>query len=236
MRLDEKIVLLGLTSSRSQAVNYIKLGYVAVDGLIIKKPSYFVNNHQLVKLKNKIIYVNRGALKLASVAEKFKLDFKNKTILDVGSSTGGFTDFSLKNGARKIVAVDVGSFQLHPSLINNPKIELYEKTDIRDFITKELFDYILIDVSFISISHIIEKIYLLASKDTLVCLLIKPQFETSKNNLNDIGIVKNDRIRRDIFKNIEKKFFKNFLIINKADSIIFGKKGNHERFYLLKKI
>ncbi len=236
MRLDEKIVRLGLTSSRSQAANYIKLGYVMVNDAVIKKPSYFINDYHTVRLNNEIIYINRGALKLASIAEKFKLDFTDKIILDIGSSTGGFTDYCLKNGAKKIIAVDVGSFQLHPSLVGNPKIELYEKTDIRNFITKEIFDYILIDVSFISISHILDKVYSLASKNTIICLLVKPQFETSKNDLNAFGVVKNDHIRRDILKKIENNFFKNFLILNKSDSMIFGRKGNRERFYLLKKI
>jgi len=236
MRLDEKLVQLGLMSSRSQAVNYIKLGYVQIDGCIVKKPSFSVDSHSQILLNKNVVYVSRAALKLESVAQTFKLNFNQKIILDVGSSTGGFSDFALKNGAKKVVAVDVGSFQLHPSLINHPKIELHEKLDIRYFKTHDRFDYILVDVSFISLKDIMDKIYDLSRSKTLVCILVKPQFETQANNLNSLGIVKNDHIRRDILKKTESITFKNFLIINKADSLISGRKGNQERFYLLRKI
>jgi len=236
MRLDEKLVQLGLISSRSQAVNYIKLGYVQVDSRVVKKPSLFVNDNNQILLKKDVIYVSRAALKLESVSKQFKLVFNQKIVLDVGSSTGGFSDFALKNGAKKVIAVDVGSFQFHPSLINHPKIELHEKLDIRNFETNQKFDYILIDVSFISLKDIMDKIYNLCQLKTIVCVLVKPQFETQANDLNSLGIVKNDHIRRDILKKTETVTFKKFLIINKADSLVSGRKGNQERFYLLRKI
>lgn len=236
MRLDEKVFRLGLTSSRSQALNYIKLGFIKVNNQIILKPSHQVNSTDQIILDKSLIYVSRAALKLESVYQKFNLDFKNKIVLDVGSSTGGFIDFCLKHGARKVIGVEIGSSQLHPSLINHHQVINYEKKDIRDFNSNLRFDYILIDLSFISLKHVINKIYNLANKQTLICVLVKPQFETEQKNLNSFGVVKNNHIRRKIFKKVEENIFSKFLILNKADSLINGKKGNQERFYLIKKI
>lgn len=179
-------------------------------------------------------YVSRAGLKLASVAEALKLDFKDKTVLDVGSSTGGFTDYALQHGARKVVAVDIGTNQLHPSLRNNPKIELHEKTDICDFITAENIDIVVADVSFISLREILPHAAKLSSKQTRIVAMVKPQFE-SRNGLKHKGIIKNDKIRRAILKDFEAWARNYFVILDKADSAVKGAKGNLERFYLLRK-
>src|SRR5438552_731955 len=100
-------------------------------------------------------YVSRGALKLASVADVLELDFKGKTVLDVGSSTGGFSDYALQHGAVRVIAVEAGTGQMHPSLRDDPRIELHEKTDIRDFKTDQAIDLAVIDVSFISLRDIL---------------------------------------------------------------------------------
>ena len=131
-RLDVELASRGLVSSRSQAENWIRLGQVTVDGKVAKKPGMMVCEESLIELTAKDQYVSRAGLKLASVAELFGISFSGKTVLDVGSSTGGFTDYALQHGAKKVFAVDVGTDQLHPSLRDNPKIELHEKTDIRD--------------------------------------------------------------------------------------------------------
>lgn len=130
-RLDHALVLRGLVSSRSQAENWIKLGKVTVDGRVVAKPGFFVRTDAKVELQAEEQYVSRAGLKLASVAKLLGLSFKGKIVLDVGSSTGGFTDYALQYGAKKVYAVDVGTDQLHPSLRGDPRIELYEKTDIR---------------------------------------------------------------------------------------------------------
>ena len=178
-------------------------------------------------------YVGRAALKLASAADKFKLDFKNKTVLDVGSSTGGFTDYALRHGAAKVIAVEIGTNQLHPSLRLNPKVELHEKTDIRQFETDENPDIILIDVSFVSLRQILLAVAKLGSSDTQIAALLKPQFEATTKDLNN-GVIKNDSIRRRIFKDFEQWIKSYFIVVAKADSELAGAKGNHERFYLLK--
>lgn len=135
-RLDQYLAANGLVRSRSEAENWIKLGKVTVDGTVIMKPGFFVGERADVKLKTTERYVSRAGLKLASVAKLLGINFADKTVLDVGSSTGGFTDYALQHDAKKVIAVDVGTDQLHPSLHGNPRIELHEKTDIRNVFLK----------------------------------------------------------------------------------------------------
>lgn len=179
-------------------------------------------------------YVSRAALKLESVATDLNINFKNKTVLDVGSSTGGFTEYALRHGALKVVAVDVGSNQLHQSLRQNKQIELHEKTDIRSFKTGEAFDLVLIDVSFISLRDILLPIKSLITKQTEVIAMVKPQFEAG-SNLKNKGVIKNEHIRRQILKDFEHWVKPNYIIKNKLDSAVSGAKGNQERFYLMHK-
>lgn len=233
-RLDIELTKRGLATSRSQSESWIKLGKVTVDGKTVTKPGTFVNENVAINLVADEQYVSRAGLKLASVAKLLKLDFKNKIVLDVGSSTGGFTDYALKHGAKKVFAVDVGTEQLHPSLRGNPKIELHEKTDIRDFqIDGDKPDIIVIDVSFISLREILPHLVKnLSSKNTQIAAMLKPQFEAGKNQTNK-GIIKNDAIRRQILKDFEVWARQYFVIKDKRDSDVHGAKGNQERFYLL---
>jgi len=236
LRLDRELLRRGLVSTRSQAESYIKLGYVTVNGLVDKKAGSLTSEKDNIEITINQQYVSRAALKLASVAELFKLQFKDLVVLDVGSSTGGFTDFALRSGARKVIDVEVGSHQLHESLRSNPKIELHEQTDIRDINQlSERVDIILIDVSFISLRDILPFITSLCDKNTKIVAMVKPQFEAIQDNLKHKGVIKNNKIRRDILKNFELWAQNLFIIINKADSNVTGAKGNHERFYLLKK-
>ncbi len=179
--------------------------------------------------------MSRAGLKLASVAETLKLNFGDKVVLDVGSSTGGFTDFALKHGAKKVIAVDVGTDQLHPSLHSNPRIELHEKTDIRDFNTDKTIDIVVADVSFISLRNILPHVAKLCNKNTQVVAMVKPQFEAIQSSHKHKGVIKNDKIRRDILKDFEAWAQTKFIIRDKADSEISGSGGNQERFYLLQK-
>lgn len=231
-RLDEVLVKRGLVATRSQAENYIKLGYVLVNGKNVTKSGEPIGSDSRVELILKEQYVSRAALKLVSVAGKFKLDFKDKTVLDVGSSTGGFTDFALRHGAKKVIAVDVGANQMHPSLRGNPKVDLHERTDIRSFESKTPPDIILIDVSFISLRQVLPHIAGTANKKTQIVALLKPQFEAGKGALNK-GVVKNDKLRRQILREFELWSKKGLIIRDKADSSISGAHGNVERFYLL---
>lgn len=231
-RLDKELTLRGLVSSRSQAENYIKLGVVSVNNKVVTKPGFAVSDKDKVQLVSEQ-YVSRAALKLASIAKQFSLDFRDTTVLDVGSSTGGFTDYALQHGAEKVVAVDVGTNQLHQSLRMNKKILLFEKTDIRDFSTVEKFNFIVADVSFISLTKILPSLKTLCQKDTALIMMCKPQFEAGPNQTNK-GIIKNSAVRRQILKDFESWVVSNgFKIIDKADSQVAGTKGNVERFYKL---
>lgn len=225
----------GLASTRSQAEHYIKLGYVQVDGHNAVKPHQPVGSENKITLSIKEQYVSRAALKLASVASKLNLDFKNKIVLDVGSSTGGFTDYALRHGAMKVIAVDVGSDQLHPSLRGNPRIELHEKTDIRSFQKPRLTpDIVLIDVSFISLREVLPTVIKLSGSKTHIVAMCKPQFEAGAGQVSR-GVVKNDTMRRQILKDFEAWVRQYLTVIDKSDSSVAGAKGNLERFYLLRK-
>lgn len=233
-RLDVVLAARGMTNSRSQSESWIKLGKVTVDGKTATKSGQFVGTDAKIVLNAEVQYVSRAGLKLASVARILGVDFREKVVLDVGSSTGGFTDYALKNGAKKVYAVDVGTDQLHPSLQANKRIELHEKTDIRDFyIQHETPDIIVIDVSFISLREVLPHLVdHLSNKSTQVVAMVKPQFEAGKDQTNK-GIIKNDAIRRQILKEFEAWAKQYFVIVDKRDSDVAGAKGNQERFYLL---
>ena len=235
-RLDQAMVQRGLVSSRSQAESWIKLGKVKVDGRPVVKSGTFVRDDTVVELTAKEQFVSRAGLKLASVAKLLQLDFRGAAVLDVGSSTGGFTDYSLQNGATKVYAVDVGTDQLHPSLRKRAEIELHEKTDIRDFYLPEdqRPDIVVIDVSFISLRDVLPHIQReLTHANTQVVAMLKPQFEAGRNQTNK-GIIKNESVRRQILKDFEIWAKEFFVIQDKRDSDVSGAKGNTERFYLLK--
>jgi len=244
------MVAKGLVASRSQADSWIGLGKVTVDGKVAKKSGVFVNDRADIKLTAVDRYVSRAGLKLASVATLLGVDFNGKIVLDVGSSTGGFTDYALQNGASKVFAVDVGTEQLHPSLRGNPKIDLHEKTDIRDVIVGKFIkgdeiyggsktliaqtpDIVVMDVSFISLREILPHIAKeLSGKETHIVAMLKPQFEAGREQVNK-GIIKNDAVRRQILRDFEQWAKQFFVIIDKRDSEVAGSKGNRERFYLL---
>lgn len=232
-RLDHLLVQRGQVPTRSQAESWIKLGKVTVDGAVITKPGYFVRDDSVIELKAPERYVSRAGLKLASVAEKLGVGFADTVVLDVGSSTGGFTDYALQHGARKVFAVDVGTDQLHPSLRDDKRIELHEKTDIRDFIPADVPDIVVMDVSFISLREILPHVAEISGKDTRVVAMLKPQFEAGRHQVNK-GVIKNDAMRRQILKDFEAWTREYFVILDKADSDVAGAKGNRERFYLLK--
>ena len=232
-RLDVELVQRGLVQSRSQAENYVKLGVVYVNKKVIQKAGTPVTETDVIDVQTAGQYVSRAGLKLASVAEKLHVNFQNKTVLDVGSSTGGFTDYALQHGAKKVFAVDVGTDQLHPSLRSDKRIELHEKTDIRDFFPPDPVDIVVIDVSFISLREILPHIAKIAPRGAEIVAMLKPQFEAGRGQTNK-GVIKNNTVRRKIIADFESWAEQYFIIQSKRDSEIAGQKGNVERFYLLK--
>ena len=196
--------------------------------------------------------VSRAENKLAGAAQAFSYDFRGKTVLDIGSSTGGFTEYALLRGAKKVIAVEKGTRQMKAPLRFDPRIDLREKTDIfsvtrnslsrdqneineNESKTETRIDTILADVSFISLKQVLlHAKKQLASPQTDFLVMLKPQFEARPFQLKN-GIVKNETIRRDIIKDFEAWLKNNgFLIVNKRDNTLAGKNGNLERFYFLK--
>lgn len=235
LRLDQLLVRLHLVPTRSQAESWIKLGRVRVDGVTVTKPGTFTRQDATVTLEATEQYVSRAGLKLASVAEKLSLDFTGAIVLDVGSSTGGFTDFALRHGAKKVYAVDVGTEQLHPSLRGDERIELHEKTDIRDFSPLDTPDIVVMDVSFISLRELLPHIAAISRPQTQIVAMLKPQFEAGRGQASK-GVIKNDSVRRQILREFEAWSKRLFVIRNKADSDVAGAHGNRERFYLIQKM
>lgn len=236
LRLDQALVQRGLVTSRSQAESYIKLGQVTLNGKLANKAGIPVGDDDKLEVMVAEQFVSRAGLKLASVAETLGITFDGKTVLDIGSSTGGFTDYALKHGARQVIAVDVGTNQLHPALRNDPRIKLFEQTDFRDLPKPEqAIDIMVADVSFISLREILPHAHDIGDANTLYIMMVKPQFEAGAE-LKHKGVIKNDRVRRQILKDFEGWVHKLFIIRAKADSEVAGAHGNRERFYLLTKI
>ena len=198
IRLDKLLVQNGVFSSRERAQDAILQNTIKVEGKIINKPSKEVEenaNIEVIDIFNK--YVSRGGLKLEKAIEDFSLDFSDKIVLDIGSSTGGFTDCALKHGARHITAIDVGSNQLHPSLRNLSQIISIENKDFRELtpedVSQQKYDFIVSDVSFISLTHLIPYFHLFLKPEGECMLLIKPQFEAGHSFLNKNGIVTDEK-------------------------------------------
>ena len=176
--------------------------------------------------------VTRGYHKIEGAARAFRYDFRNKTVLDIGSSTGGFTEYALDHGAKKVIAVEKGTNQMKSPLRHDPHIDLHEKTDIFDFKLSNEIDTVMADVSFMSLKPILK--YLKVLKDTDFLMMLKPQFEARPDQLNR-GVVKNNTIRREIIKDFESWLARSgYIIIKKHDNELKGKTGNQERFYWLK--
>lgn len=233
-RLDQYMKDHGLVPSRSQAESFIRMSQVKVNGKVTTKTGTMIGADDTVVLLALDQYVSRAALKLASVADALGLDFRGKTVLDVGSSTGGFTQYALRKGAERVIAVEVGTDQLHTSLRNDPRIELHEKTDIRDFSTDVPIDVVVADVSFISLREILPSVRRLCRPSTLLAIMVKPQFEAQASSVKHKGVIKNDRVRRGILNDFEQWAKQFFVLVEKADSSVAGSKGNVERFYLLR--
>lgn len=235
-RLDVLLVKKGLAPSRAQAAAYIMSGRVKVDGKTADKAGHSYDEQSPLSLESAARYVSRGALKLESVAQKLELDFTGKVVLDVGSSTGGFTDYALQHGSVKVYAVDVGTGQLDNRLREDARVVAMEKTDIRSVNElPEKADMAVIDVSFISLKLVLPPVAKLIKKDGYIVAMVKPQFEADRKTASmHKGVIKNDTIRRRILKDFEEWSASKFLLVKKADSEIAGAKGNIERFYLLK--
>lgn len=233
MRLDKELVERGLAPTRTKAQELIDNKYAKVNGKIATKASFNINDEDTIEIisNDTLKYVSRGGLKLEEATNNFNIDFIDKTVMDIGSSTGGFTDCALQHGAKKVICIDVGTDVMVEPLKNNPRVDLHEQLNLKD-IPSELFndvDVIVSDVSFISIKREIDKICDQDKKYDLI-LLIKPQFECGKDIANKYkGIILDKDIHYNILKDITKYLEdRKYYINNVCASPIKGGDGNIE--------
>ena len=237
-RLDELLVEKNLIESRNKAQGIILSGLVYVNNQKIDKPGKRFSDDVEILVKSLPKFVSRGGLKLEHAIKNFKINVKDKICMDIGASTGGFTDCLLQFGAKKVYSIDVGYGQLHYSLRNNPKVINIERCNFRyierDKI-KDKIDICTIDVSFISLKLIIPKcIEFLKDRGSIIAL-IKPQFEAGKNEVEKGGIIKSPEKHKKILNNLKEFFINTRLKIEGLiESPILGQKGNKEFLIYLK--
>lgn len=209
-------------------------GQVSSLGRRLDKPGQSFDSGIELHLKHQPRYVSRAGDKLASVAEVLGLDFAGKTVLDVGSSTGGFTDFALQNGAVKVYCVDVGTAQLAYKLRQDPRAIVMEQTDIRAAKLPGPADIAVIDVSFVSLTKILEAVAALVTAQAPIVAMVKPQFEAGKALADKYhGVIPLGTERDEVLAALRLWTEERFEIIAEADSGLAGAEGNVERFFLL---
>lgn len=237
MRLDCYLVEKHFFDTRNKAQTAIKEEAIRVDGKIITKANFEVHEDAMIEIiKQTNLYVSRGGYKLAKAIEEFQLDFEDKIVLDIGASTGGFTDCALKNGARLVYSVDVGTNQLDESLRNKEEVVVLEQTNILEIASLPTqIDFIVMDVSFVSIEKILPAIDRFLTDDNSFVCLIKPQFELGKKYFKN-GVVKNKNDHLRVLKQLTEALKKYHMGISKLTvSPILGSSGNKEFLAYIKR-
>ena len=239
IRLDKMLFEKGLVESREKAKALIIAGEVLVNGIVTDKAGAQVTPDDELTIKNKMPFVSRGGLKLAQAVNEFKIDLKDKIAMDVGASTGGFTDCMLQYGAVKIYAIDVGYGQFDWSLRKDERVVLLEKTNIRYLKKSSVPDEIdtaAIDVSFISLTKVIPNLLEFLKPSGEIVALIKPQFEADRKNIGKGGVVKDESKRIEVVEMI-KTWSENrgLEVIGTTTSPIKGPKGNVEYLIYMRK-
>ena len=240
-RLDLILVEREFFETREKAKREIMAGNVIVnEQVVIKAGTMFKDNDELnIRVKDKLKYVSRGGLKLEKAIKAWDLDFSDKLVLDIGASTGGFTDFALQNGARRVYSVDVGKNQLDWKLRNDEKVVSLEEMHIKDLkeedIENKKVDFIVIDVSFISLTKVIPYFKKFLAQSGKIVMLVKPQFEVGREKIGRNGVVENEEYHNEAIKKIIS-FSKDegYELIGVEDSPIKGAKGNKEFLMLIK--
>ncbi len=239
-RADQRLVELGLTESREKARSLIMEGMVLCDGARIEKPGTAVNGAQVLTVKeNALPYVSRGGLKLEKAIRGYGLDIAGKVAVDVGASTGGFTDCMLQNGAKKVYAIDVGYGQLDWRLRSDARVKVMERTNAR-FLAPEWFEempaFASVDVSFISIRLILPGLFHVLEKGAIAVVLVKPQFEAGRGKVGKNGVVREPETHREVLTGAARFANAAGFSIQALDfSPITGPKGNIEFLMILQK-
>jgi 23S rRNA (cytidine1920-2'-O)/16S rRNA (cytidine1409-2'-O)-methyltransferase len=230
-RLDNYLVEKNLSGSRTKAQTLINDGFVSVNGKTIIKSSYKLDEEDVVKVREHKEYVSRAAFKLSSFLDELNLDVSGKIALDIGASTGGFTQVLLERGVCEVSAVDVGKEQLHESLRSDSRVRSFESCDIRKFESDKKFELVVSDVSFISLLYILDDIERLACGK--IILLFKPQFEVGKDAKRDNNgvVLDNKAILQAMLRFEDACKLKGWRLVLKSPSKLTGKEGNLEYCY-----
>ncbi|MDR2817560.1 MAG: TlyA family RNA methyltransferase [Oscillospiraceae bacterium] len=233
-RLDVLVFERGFEISRERAKTLIMAGFIYVENQKSDKPGEFFPEDALVECRGSPLkYVSRGGLKLEKGLEFFGIELAGRTCMDVGCSTGGFTDCALQNGAKKVLAIDVGYGQFDWRLRNDPRVFLLEKTNVRYLKAGDVsgfdIDFVMIDVSFISLTKVISPIRELVNKNCEFLCLIKPQFEARKGEVGKNGIIRDEKLRMEVVGRV-LDFLRaaGFYVCGLTASPIAGAKGNLE--------
>jgi 23S rRNA (cytidine1920-2'-O)/16S rRNA (cytidine1409-2'-O)-methyltransferase len=240
-RLDKLLVERGLVTSRTRSEELIKNGDVLVNGITLDKPGKKIPvDASIILLNEELTWVSRGALKLLKALDHFQIPVADQHFIDIGASTGGFTEVLLHHGASKVYCVDVGHGQLHERIASSPKIVNLERTHIRELTVHQVpekLDGVVIDVSFISLEKVLPFVVPFLKDNGVLVALIKPQFELDKKLLNKHGIVKRASSYPAVIDKIEQAAkLSQFEIQGIIDSPITGGDGNKEfLLYAIKK-
>ena len=237
-RLDERVVAEGLAETRSRAEALIRAGRVLVDDAPVEKPGTRVAEQARLRLRGSLRrFVSRGGDKLAGALDDLGLDPRGRLCLDVGASTGGFSDCLLQSGARHVVAVDVGYGQLDPRLREDPRVTVLERTNARHLEPQALpagIELVTVDVSFISLRLLLARLGQVAPGADLL-LLVKPQFEVGKGQVGKGGVVREERLRAGAVAGVrEAAQALGYEALGEAESRLPGPKGNREIFLWLR--
>ena len=240
VRLDQFVFEEGYTESRQRAQALIMAGVVYVNNQKVDKAGYMLKETDKVEVRGKDLkYVSRGGYKLEKAIELYKLDLTDRVCMDIGASTGGFTDCMLQNGAKKVYAVDVGYGQLAWKLRTDERVVNFEKTNIRN-VTEENLDekinFFSVDVSFISLKHIFPVAYAISTDDVIGACLVKPQFEAGKEKVGKKGVVRDSAVHKEVIVNVMEYANQNgFFVKEFTFSPIKGPEGNIEFLIVITK-
>lgn len=239
-RLDLILVEKGLVETREKARAMIMAGLVMVDQVKVEKPGRpTLRSSEITLAGPPHPYVSRGGLKLKAALDFFSVDVKGLTVLDVGASTGGFTDCLLQRGAEKVVAVDVGYGQFHWRLRRDPRVMLLEKTNIRYLEPQDLSVGVhgaVVDVSFISLKTVFSPLSRLLPKEAFVIALVKPQFEVGKGQVGKGGVVRDPLLHEQVMEELSGFFERSgWTLMGQMDSPVLGPKGNKEFLVYLRR-
>ena len=240
IRLDQYVFEEGYTESRQRAQALIMAGIVFVNNQKVDKAGYMVKDTDKVEVRGKDLkYVSRGGYKLEKAIELYNLDLKDKVCMDIGASTGGFTDCMLQNGAKKVYSVDVGYGQLAWKLRTDERVVNMEKTNIRNVTAEDIdekINFFSVDVSFISLKHIFPVAYAISTEDVMGACLVKPQFEAGKEKVGKKGVVRDSSVHKEVIINVMEYAHQNgFFIKELTFSPIKGPEGNIEFLIVITK-